>query len=156
MLDFGVDFNQAAANDNKPTQQMLDRQLLRAAEFDESEKIIDLIRRGADKNARHINNDTPLIIAAREGHEKTVRLLLRQNVDMHARNYQDEDAIAAARAGGNEAIAKRIAEKIEKQKQAAAQNQRDMLAPITEGSARDIPTLSLPQGIRRKKPPAPR
>lgn len=150
MLDFGADFNQAAANDNKPTQQMLDRQLLRAAEFDESEKIIDLIRRGADKNARHINNDTPLIIAAREGHEKTVRLLLRQNVDMQARNHQDEDAIAAARAGGNEAIAERISEKIEKQKQ------RDMLAPITEGSSRDIPTLSLPQGIRRKKPPVPR
>jgi len=81
-------FNAAAANDNKPTQEMLDRSLLRAAEFGESEKITDLIRRGADKNARHINGDTPMIIAAREGHEKTVRLLLKHRADTKAHNNQ--------------------------------------------------------------------
>lgn len=151
MLDFGAVFNAAAANDNKPTPQMLDQALLRAAEFGEDEKITDLIRRGAHKNARHTNNDTPLIIAAREGHAKTVRLLLRHRVDMSAQNNQGEDAASAARAAGHAAIAQKIESAIAA---AATQQQKAFIAPIVEGSERDIPTLSLPRTLRRR-PPSP-
>jgi ankyrin repeat protein len=89
-------FNAAAANDNSPAPEMLDRALLRAAEFDDSQKITGLIRRGANKDARHINGDTPLIIAAREGHEKTLALLLRLGANVALSNNQGETAETAA------------------------------------------------------------
>jgi ankyrin repeat protein len=148
-------FNAVAANDNKPTQEMLDRSLLRAAEFDESEKITDLISRGADKNARHINGDTPLIIAAREGHDRTVRLMLRHRADMAARNNQNETAADAARRAGHGAIAKRIEDKIAAQTTQKEERHKDLATPIMDGSLCDIPTLTLPALRRRPKPAHP-
>lgn len=73
-------FNNAAApaNDNAEN---LDRQLLRAAEFGETAKIIDLLAQGANINARHTNNDTPLHLAAREGYLETVKLLIEKKAD---------------------------------------------------------------------------
>lgn len=144
-------FNAAAANDNKPTQEMLDRALLRAAEFDESEKIIDLIRRGANKNARHINGDTPMIIAAREGHEKTVRLFLKHRADAEARNNQSESAADAAHSAGHPHIAARITAH---QAAARAQKEKDFTAPILEGSLREITALK-PASVIKRRPPKP-
>lgn len=138
-------FNQTARNSGRPqNQQMLDRDLLRAAEFGEDEKIHDLIRRGANINARHINNDTPLIIAAREGHDLTVRRLLKLKAHIRLRNNQGELAEDAARRAGHDAIAVRI-----RDYRAA---QRAQTIPAINATQRDISTLSLPTVIRRNKP----
>ncbi len=73
-------FNNAAApaNDNAEN---LDRQLLRAAEFGETDKMADLLAKGANINARETNNDTALHIAAREGHLDAVKLLIEKKAD---------------------------------------------------------------------------
>jgi len=144
-------FNAAAANDNKPTQEMLDLSLLRAAEFGENEKITDLIRRGADKNARHINGDTPMIIAAREGHEKTVRLLLLFGADTAARNNQLESAEGVAHSVGHPKIAARIAMQ---NAIAKALKEKEFFAPILEGSLREITTLK-PLAVTKRRMPKP-
>lgn len=85
-------FNNAAApaNDNAES---LDRQLLSAAEFGETAKMIDLLARGANINARHTNNDTPLHLAAREGHLDAVKLLIEKNADTSLLNNFQRTAL---------------------------------------------------------------
>ncbi|TAL38916.1 MAG: ankyrin repeat domain-containing protein [Alphaproteobacteria bacterium] len=98
-------FNLAAANDNGPNP---DRELLRAAEGGDLEKVKFWLERGANIDARHTNNDTPLIIAAREGHEDVIRHLMtrrKKKADAAMQNNQDESALHAAVAAGNTEIA---------------------------------------------------
>ncbi len=85
-------FNNAAApaNDNAES---LDRQLLSAAEFGETAKMVDLIAQGANINARHTNNDTPLHIAAREGHLDAVKLLIEKQADTSLVNNSRQTAL---------------------------------------------------------------
>lgn len=85
-------FNNAAApaNDNAVS---LDRQLLSAAEFGETAKMAELIAQGADVNARHTNNDTPLHIAAREGHLDAVKLLIEKKADTSLLNNFQQTAL---------------------------------------------------------------
>lgn len=97
-------FNNAAApaNDNAES---LDRQLLSAAEFGDTVKMIDLLARGADINARHTNNDTPLHIAAREGHLDAVKLLIEKKADTSLlNNFQRTALIESLRAHQDEQI----------------------------------------------------
>ncbi len=138
-------FNHTARDRGRPQdQQTLDRALLRAAEFGEDEKIPDLVRRGANINARHINNDTPLIIAAREGHDLCVRRLLKLKAHIRLRNNQGELAEEVARRAGHGKIADRIHN--------YRAEQRAQTAPVSNSTQRDIHTLSLPPVIRRRKP----
>lgn len=85
-------FNNAAApaNDNAES---LDRQLLNAAEFGETAKIAELLGQGANINARRTNNDTPLHIAAREGHLHAVKLLIEKNADTSLLNNFQQTAL---------------------------------------------------------------
>ena len=85
-------FNTAAAPANDNTES-LDRQLLSAAEFGETDKIVDLLARGANINARHTNNDTPLHIAAREGHLDAVKLLIEKQADVTLLNNFQQTAL---------------------------------------------------------------
>ncbi|MEZ0226624.1 MAG: ankyrin repeat domain-containing protein [Alphaproteobacteria bacterium] len=85
-----------AANDNAPDP---DRELLKAAEGNDIVRARLWLKKGADINARHTNNDTPLIIAAREGHEEFVKFLLTRpqgTADMSLQNNQGESALHAA------------------------------------------------------------
>lgn len=84
----------AAANDNAPPTP--DQRLLRAAEFGQVDKMDEALKQGAEINARHFNNDTPLIIAAREGHYDAVAFLLRRKADITLRNNFGHNALAAA------------------------------------------------------------
>ena len=85
-------FNTAAApaNDNAES---LDRQLLKAAEFGETDKIVDLLAKGANINARQTNNDTPLHLAAREGHLDAVKLLIEKKADTSLINNFQQTAL---------------------------------------------------------------
>jgi uncharacterized protein len=97
-------FNQAA-NDNAPNP---DRELLRAAESNDLPKVKLWLTKGANIDARHINNDTPLIIAAREGHEEVVRYLLHRKgkkADAALQNNQGETAMIAAIKAGSVSLA---------------------------------------------------
>jgi uncharacterized protein len=97
-------FNQAA-NDNAPNP---DRELLRAAEGNDLPKVKFWLKKGANIDARHTNNDTPLIIAAREGHEEVARYLLHRQgkkADSSLQNNQGETAMIASLLGGSVAIA---------------------------------------------------
>lgn len=97
------DFN-FAANDNGPNP---DRQLLRAAESGDLERVKLWLEKGANIDARHTNNDTPLIIAAREGHADVIRHLMtrrKRKADAGLQNNQGESALhAAVKAGNTEA-----------------------------------------------------
>lgn len=139
-------FNAAAANNNKPAQEILDRSLLRAAEFGESGKITSLIRRGANKNARHTNGDTPLIIAAREGHDAAVQLLLKRGAEASLRNHQGESAADASR--GDPAILRRLARAQQKQ----AEKERLKEAAFAQ-TAQDVRLLRPLRIVRRVRPP---
>jgi ankyrin repeat protein len=93
-------FNQAAANDNGPNP---DRELLRAAEFGALDKVKFWLKLGANIDARHTNNDTPLIIAVREGHEEVVKYLLSRKgaqADTRLQNNAGESALHVAARDG--------------------------------------------------------
>lgn len=137
-------FNAAAVNDNTPPPEMLDRAMLRAAEFDESQKITDLIRHGANKDARHINGDTPLIIAAREGHEKTLALLLRLGADITLRNRQGETAEVAA--ADNPAMVRRLMQA--RQKYDAREQQKKSALQCTQRDITPLPPLLIGKRLR--------
>lgn len=97
-------FNNAAAPANDNTEN-LDRQLLKAAEFGETDKMADLIAQGANINARHTNNDTPLHLAAREGYLDAVKLLIEKNADTSLLNNSQRTAlIESVRAHQDEQI----------------------------------------------------
>lgn len=97
-------FNNAAAPANDNTEN-LDRQLLNAAEFGETAKIIDLLAKGANINARQTNNDTPLHLAAREGHLDAVKLLIEKNADTSlVNNFQHTALMVSVREHQDEQI----------------------------------------------------
>lgn len=83
------------ANDNTvPTPS---QKFLRAAEHGEVDKMRIYLNEGADINARRGNNDTALIIAAREGHLKAVQFLLRRKAtDVSLSNNFNQTALLAA------------------------------------------------------------
>ncbi len=87
-----VPFNAAAApaNDNTIS---LDRQLLSAAEFGETAKMVALLAQGANIDARHTNEDTALHIAAREGYLDAVKLLIEKGADTSLINNFKQTAL---------------------------------------------------------------
>lgn len=67
-----------------------------------------LIERGARIDARSPNGTTPLMMAARYGHEESVDVLLRRGADSTLRNQRDLTAADFARLAGREALATRL------------------------------------------------
>jgi uncharacterized protein len=101
-------FSPVAANDNSPNP---DRELLRAAEGNDVRRARHWLNHGADINTRHTNNDTPLIIAAQEGHEEMTRFLLRRRrvkADLSLQNNRGESALIAAVKAGNTKICSQL------------------------------------------------
>ncbi|MDI1228088.1 MAG: ankyrin repeat domain-containing protein [bacterium] len=98
-------FNAAAAPANDNSIPSLDQQLLSAAEFGETAKIISLLAQGANINARHTNEDTALHIAAREGHLDTVKLLIEKSADTSlVNNFQQTALMVSVREHQDEQI----------------------------------------------------
>jgi uncharacterized protein len=67
-----------------------------------------LLDQGAALDARAPNGNTPLMLAARYGHEDSVSLLLERGADRALRNERNLDAADYARLDGREAVAQRL------------------------------------------------
>ena len=88
-----------------------DRELLRAAEGGELDKVRFWLKQGANIDVRQTNNDTPLILATREGHEDVVKYLLERKAkssDVSLHNNAGETARHVAGRDGATVIAVRL------------------------------------------------
>jgi ankyrin repeat protein len=79
-----------------------------AASGPEPELVAWLLMRGAELEARSPNGTTALMMAARYGNEQSADLLLAQHASTEVRNDRGLNAADFARAGGREALAKRL------------------------------------------------
>jgi ankyrin repeat protein len=68
-----------------------------------------LLERGAQVDAPSPNGTTPLMMAARYGHEDSVQILLVAKADPRLRNQKELSAADFAREAGREALASRLA-----------------------------------------------
>jgi hypothetical protein len=68
-----------------------------------------LLERGAQVDAPSPNGTTPLMMAARYGHEDSVQILLGAKADPRLRNQKELSAADFAREAGREALASRLA-----------------------------------------------
>ncbi len=67
-----------------------------ASDTDKDKVVEALVAAGGDINTRDDNDDTPLIIASREGKVGLVRILLESGADMNLRNKSGQTALMAA------------------------------------------------------------
>jgi uncharacterized protein len=85
-----------------------ERSLLEASETGAVEKARSIVEDTAhpvDLNCRNESEDTPLILAARNGHDELVRFLMEKGADLNAINQSGEDAlIAASERQGNTSV----------------------------------------------------
>lgn len=89
----------------------------RAARSPETDALFQAVRGGhaetvrsiltggrADVNGRDESGDTPLIIAARAGHDDVVQALLVARADPNAKNDGGQTALSSAAAGGHDEV----------------------------------------------------
>ena len=70
-----------------PTQRRLNEQFFDAARGGDKERVLRLIREGADVNVKNLLGETPLHLASRhDGHVKVVKLLLEKGLDVNVTN----------------------------------------------------------------------
>ena len=67
-----------------------------AAEEGNTNMVRDLIRQGADVNAKNDDGETPLHCAAWEGHQETAQVLLANGADVRARANDGETPLDMA------------------------------------------------------------
>lgn len=100
----------AAANDNGPNP---DREMLRAAEQGDLDKAKYWLKEGANVDARAVNADTPLILAARQGHDEVVKYLISRKAkpaDVTLTNNEGQTALHVAARDAATPIALRLIE----------------------------------------------
>lgn len=79
--------------------------LLQAARGGHAETVRSILAAGrADVNGRDESGDTPLIIAARAGHDDVVRALLVARADPNVKNDGNQTALSSAAAGGHDEV----------------------------------------------------
>ncbi len=89
----------------------LRKRMFQAAKSGDLAKMEQFLGTGADINSRDENNDTPLIIAARNGQSGIVRLLAaKKGIDLDATNHARSTALLAACEQGHSEIAKLLLE----------------------------------------------
>ncbi len=91
--------------DRLPT--LRDTSMLRAAAEGQEVVVQRLLENGAELESKNNNSQTPLSLAAEEGHEAMVKLLLsRDDVAADSRDEGDRTPLFCAAKGGHEAIVK--------------------------------------------------
>lgn len=79
--------------------------LLQAARGGHAEVVKSILAGGrADANGRDERGDTPLIVAARAGHDDVVQALLVARADPNAKNDEGQTALSLAAAGGHDEV----------------------------------------------------
>lgn len=86
--DYGVDFDEVGV-------------LLSAVESENLELVNFLLDSGVDVDVRDSDNNTPLLIACREGYNKIAKALVDAGADVDAENDYDETPLYLARDNGN-------------------------------------------------------
>lgn len=79
-----------------------DTLLINAAESERPDKIEFILNNGAKVNATNKRGYTPLMIAAKEGNAKVVKLLLSHNADIHIKARDGQNAYRESIAGRNQ------------------------------------------------------
>ena len=79
--------------------------LFQAARGGHAEAVRSILTGGrADVNGRDESGDTPLIVAARAGHDDVVQALLVARADPNAKNDAGQTALSLAAAGGHDEV----------------------------------------------------
>jgi hypothetical protein len=89
----------------------LDEELLEAARVGDTARVKELLRKGANVNARTENGITPLHWAAFWGHVDFVRLLLDHGADVNARGYNGWTPLHFAALQGRAGVARLLLER---------------------------------------------
>jgi ankyrin repeat protein len=94
------------ACDRHPAQPVdLNQALMRAADKGDSKAVKLLLDRGANIEARNLQDDTPLMVAAEGNNVTLMRLLLRRGANPEAKNRNGDTALLeAVKAGSPEAL----------------------------------------------------
>lgn len=82
--------------------------ILKAVKIGDLSEIAAQLQRGVDPDTTDIEGNTLLMIAAREGHEAVVELLLTQRPKLNARNSAGDNALRLAAIGGKTGIVKKL------------------------------------------------
>ena len=79
----------------------LRKKVLEAAASGDIAHLEQFLASGADVNVRDEENDTPLIVSARNGYAEIMRLLMSKGADVEAANNSRSTALSAASQGGH-------------------------------------------------------
>lgn len=77
---------------------------LSSARLGDTRQLVDLLNRGVDPNTIDAQGNSLLILAAREGHVRTVSALLQYRTNLSHRNLVGDSALMLAILGGHSAI----------------------------------------------------
>jgi ankyrin repeat protein len=72
---------------------IFDYELLDAADHGHYSEVVDLLKKGADINAKDSHGDIPIIIALREGNFEICKFLLENGADIRMKNNKGMNAI---------------------------------------------------------------
>ncbi|KAL4739328.1 hypothetical protein BDV11DRAFT_170125, partial [Aspergillus similis] len=86
----------------------VDNSLLDAAEFGDEAAVRMLLEKGAERESKDIDGQTPLARAARNGHEAVVSLLLDRGADVNAQGGFYGNALQAASFAGHEKVVRML------------------------------------------------
>ena len=103
-----------AANNNKPDAKeraQLEAALFSAIEQDDFKTFFTLFKQGADLNIKNKDGMTPLMLAAKNGSEKMVTILLERNPNLEAKTDEGETALSIAKKNNFNEIVKLLEER---------------------------------------------
>ena len=94
-----------AKADQKVQEKSLNSDLIKAAKAGDMERVSELIRKGANVNAKDKYDRIPLMHASRKGHKEVVKLLISKGANVTAKDKNGVTVLMNASNGGNKEIA---------------------------------------------------